>query len=40
MDWLDEHHVVLDCYNKEFTFLDEQGNLRSVQGITRAMTIR
>jgi hypothetical protein len=23
MDWLDEHHVVLDCYNKAFTCLDE-----------------
>jgi len=40
MDWLDEHHVVLDCYNKEFTFLDEQGNLRTIQGIPRVVTIR
>jgi hypothetical protein len=22
MDWLDENHVVLDCYNKAFTCLD------------------
>jgi hypothetical protein len=35
MDWLDKHHVVLDCYNKEFTCLDEEGNLRIVQGIPR-----
>jgi hypothetical protein len=40
MDWLDEHHVVLDCYNKAFTCLDEQGNLRTVQGIPRVVTIR
>jgi hypothetical protein len=40
MDWLDEHYVVLDCYNKAFTCLDEQGNLRSVQGIPRVVTIR
>jgi len=40
MDWLDEHHFVLDCYNKAFTFLDEWGNLRSVQGIPRVVTIR
>jgi hypothetical protein len=26
MDWLDEHRVVLDCYNKAFTCLDEEGN--------------
>jgi hypothetical protein len=30
MDWLDKHHVVLDCYNKAFTYLDEEGNLRKV----------
>jgi hypothetical protein len=23
MDWLDKHHVVLDCYNKTFTCLKE-----------------
>jgi hypothetical protein len=40
MDWLDQHHVVLDCYNKEFTCLDEKGNLRTVQGITRTVTLR
>jgi hypothetical protein len=39
MDWFDEHHVVLDCYNKAFYFPNEQGNLRSVQGITRSLTI-
>ena len=25
MDWLDTHHVVLDCYNKTFTCLNEEG---------------
>jgi hypothetical protein len=40
MDWLDENHVVLDCYNKAFTCLDEEENLRSVQGITIVVTIR
>jgi hypothetical protein len=29
-DWLDEYHVVLDCYNKAFTWLDEEGNSRMV----------
>jgi hypothetical protein len=24
MDWLDELYVVLDCYNKAFTCLDEE----------------
>jgi hypothetical protein len=40
MDWLDQHHVVLDCYNKPFTFLDEEGNLRTIQGIPRVVTIK
>jgi hypothetical protein len=40
MDWLDMHHVVLNCYNKDFTCLDEQGNLRTTQGIPREVTIR
>ena len=40
MDWLDEHRVVLDCYNNTFTCLDEEQNLRSVQGIPRVVDIR
>jgi hypothetical protein len=30
MDWLDQHHDVIDYYNKLFTFLNEEGNLRTV----------
>ena len=40
MDWLEQQHAILNCHNKEFTFLDEEGNLRTVQGIPRAVTIR
>jgi predicted aspartyl protease len=25
MDWLDKHHVVLDCHNKTFTCIDGNG---------------
>jgi len=25
MDWLEKHHVVLDCYNKAIMCLDEGG---------------
>jgi hypothetical protein len=35
MDWLDQHHVFLDCHNKAFTFLNEEGNPRIVQGIPK-----
>jgi hypothetical protein len=40
MDWLDQHHAILDFRNKEFTCLDEEGNLWKVQGIPREVTIR
>jgi hypothetical protein len=40
MDWLDQHHAILDYRNKAFTFLDEEGNQRAVQGIPREVTIR
>jgi hypothetical protein len=29
MDWLDQHHAILDCHNKAFTCLDEEGNQES-----------
>jgi hypothetical protein len=40
MDWLDQHHAILDCSNKSFTFLDEEWNQRKIQGIPREVTIR
>ena len=40
MFWLEQHHVFLDCYNKEFTCLEEEGNLRIVQGIPKVVTVR
>jgi hypothetical protein len=40
MDWLDQHHAILDCHKKEFTCLDEEGNLRKVQGIPREVVVR
>jgi hypothetical protein len=39
MDWLDKHHVVLDCYNKSFAYLDEEGNSRKIQVILRHISI-
>jgi hypothetical protein len=40
MDWLDQHHAILDCHNKAFTCLDEEWNLRTIQGIPKAVTVR
>jgi hypothetical protein len=39
MDWLENHHTILDCYNKAFNLLDEKGNLRTFQGIPREVII-
>jgi hypothetical protein len=30
MGWLEQNHAILNCYNKEFTCFDEEGNLRIV----------
>jgi hypothetical protein len=40
MDWLDQHHAILYYHNKAFTFLDEEGNRRTVQGIPKDVAIR
>jgi hypothetical protein len=40
MDWLEKHHVVLDCHNKTFTCLDGNGKQRTVQGVPRPISIR
>jgi hypothetical protein len=40
MDWLDQHHALLDCRNKRFTCLDEGGNQVTIQGIPRAVAVR
>jgi hypothetical protein len=39
MDWLDQNHPILGCYNKEFTCLDEEGKIRTIQVIPREITI-
>ena len=40
MDWLEAHKVNLDCYNKTFECLDEEGNLRVVRGIPKVISVR
>ena len=39
MDWLDQHHAILDYRNKAFTFLDEEGNWKTIQEIPREVTV-
>ena len=40
MDWLEAHRANLDCYNKTFSCLDEEGNLRVVKGILKVISSR
>jgi hypothetical protein len=40
MDWLDQHHALLDCCNKRFTCLNEEGNQVTIQGIPRVVAVR
>ena len=37
MDWLEAHRVKLDCYNKTFECMDEEGNPRVVRGIPKVI---
>jgi hypothetical protein len=40
IDWLDQNHAMLDCCNKAFTCLYEEGNQKTMQGIMRDVAIR
>jgi hypothetical protein len=40
MDWLEKCHVVLECYNKTITCLDEEGRQGNIQGIPRVVVVR
>ena len=40
MDWLEAHRVKLDCYNKTFECMDEEGNPRVVKGIQKVISVR
>jgi hypothetical protein len=39
MDWLEQHHVILDYHNKSFTCLNEEGKPRTIQRIPKEVTV-
>ena len=39
MDWLEAHRVNLDCYNKNFECMNEEGNLVVVKGIPKVISV-
>ena len=40
MDWLEQHRVVLNCFDKTFTCINNEGEIISVTGIPRKTAIR
>ena len=40
IDWLEEHKVVLNCFDKTFTYTDDNGDNIKVKRIPRKMAIR
>jgi len=40
MDWLEKHHVILNCFEKTFTCLNEKGNIVMIKGIPKKVSVR
>ena len=40
MDWLEQHHVMLDCLHKSILCTDSQGNQVKVQCIPKKISVR
>ena len=40
MDWLEAHMVKIECYNKTFECMDEEGNPVVVKGIPKVILVR
>ena len=40
MDWLEAHRVTLNCHNKTFECMDEEGKPRVVRGIPKVISVR
>ena len=39
MDWLEKHRLMLNCFHKTFTCIDDTGNNIKVKGIPRKVMI-
>ena len=40
MDWLEKHQVILNCFHKTFTCLNNEGEKISVTGIPRKIYVK
>jgi hypothetical protein len=39
MDWLEKYKVIINCYDKNFTYVDGNGNITNIKGIPRTISI-
>ena len=39
MDWMEKHQVILNCFNKKFTCLNNKGEGITVTGIPRKISV-
>ena len=40
MDWLEQHHVMLDCLHKSILCTDSQANQGKIQGVPKKVSVR
>ena len=40
MDWIEKHQVILNCFQKTFTCLNNKGEIITVTGIPRKIFVR
>ena len=40
INWIDKHHAILDCHTKTCTCLDDEGNIVTIKGIPRPVSLR
>jgi hypothetical protein len=40
MDSLEKYKLIINCYDKTFTYIDENGNIIGIKGIPRNISIR
>ena len=40
MDWIEKHRLMLNCFDKTFTCIDDTGNTNKVKGIPIKVTIK
>jgi hypothetical protein len=40
INWLDEHRVILNCYNKTFLCTNDIGNVVNIKGIPKIVFVR